>query len=133
MQSQPIILVSDDEPLICTALVRALRRHGIRAEIDSNSQVYELAKRSVPDLIILDFVQPVDALTQLERLRKDPATKNIPVVVVSAVDSDVRKSECLRLGAVDFAIKPFDDGFVERVARLVLGVGLVAPGSSMVH
>ncbi|HVE83063.1 MAG TPA: response regulator [Myxococcales bacterium] len=129
----PLVLISDDEPMVCSALVRALRRRGIKAETDCRSDAHAHALRCRPALIILDFVQPVDGMTQLTQLRGDPRTADIPVVVVSAVDSEVRREECRRMGAVDFATKPFDDGFIERIARLVLGVNLVTGQSLAIH
>ena len=116
--------------MVCSALVRALRRRGVRAEAESSGDAHGHAKRCRPSLIILDFVQPVDGMAQLARLRQDPETARIPVVVVSAVDSEARREECRRLGAVDFAIKPFDEGFVERLVHLVLGSSL-GPGHSV--
>jgi len=133
MDALPTILISDDEPMVCSALVRALRRRGIRAEADCAGDVHGHAKRCRPSLIILDFIQPVDGMTQLSRLRQDPETACIPVVVVSAVDSEARREECRRLGAVDFASKPFDEGFVERLVHLALAAGTAPAQSIAIH
>jgi len=59
-------------PRVCSALVRALRRRGIRAEADCAGGAHGHARRCRPSLIILDFIQPVDGMTQLLRLRQDP-------------------------------------------------------------
>ena len=60
-----------------------------------------------PDLMTLDIVMPkMDGVTALRQIKaEDP---NAQVVMVSAVDQKAKLTECIRLGAVDFIVKPFD-------------------------
>src|SRR5262245_43097218 len=60
-----------------------------------------------PDLTTLDIVMPrLDGVSALRQIRQDdPAAR---VVMVSAVDQKGKLSECIRLGAIDFIVKPFD-------------------------
>ena len=73
-----------------------------------------------PDLTTLDIVMPgMDGVSALRRIREDdPAAR---VVMVSAVDQKGKLTECIRLGAVDFIVKPFDKArlkaFFEKYGR----------------
>jgi two-component system chemotaxis response regulator CheY len=73
-----------------------------------------------PDLMTLDIVMPrMDGVAALRQIRQqDPGAR---VVMVSAVDQRAKLTECIRLGAVDFIVKPFDKarlkGFFERYGR----------------
>lgn len=62
-----------------------------------------------PDLTTLDIVMPkMDGVSTLRRIREgDPAAR---IVMVSAVDQKSKLTECIRLGAIDFIVKPFDKG-----------------------
>ncbi|MFN0053828.1 MAG: response regulator, partial [Planctomycetales bacterium] len=73
-----------------------------------------------PDLMTLDIVMPkMDGVAVLRQIREeDPAAR---IVMVSAVDQKGKLSECIRLGAIDFIVKPFDKarlkGFFEKYGR----------------
>lgn len=69
-----------------------------------------MAKATPPDLILLDCMLPdIPGPEVLRRLRADPATRNIPVVVFSASQASDCRIEAFRAGADDFLIKPLDD------------------------
>ena len=69
-----------------------------------------MAQREAPDLILLDMLLPDLSGTEvLRRLRSEPATRNVPVVVFSASQAADAKIEAFRAGADDFLIKPLDD------------------------
>lgn len=80
-----------------------------------------LAKSSVPDLILLDFVLPDMAGSDvLRQLRADPATQDIPVIVFSASQSVDSRIEAFRAGADEFLVKPLDDQtLMARIRSLV--------------
>ena len=69
-----------------------------------------LAREELPDLVLLDLMLPdITGIEVLTRLRADPLTQDLPVVVVSAQpDRDLRIA-CLRAGADDYLAKPVDD------------------------
>jgi PAS domain S-box-containing protein len=78
----------------------------------------ELAQRQRPDLITLDILLPdIDGFAVLEELKSNPATQEIPVVVVSVLSD---RGECLRLGAMDYVTKPIDEQRLLRAVRRVL-------------
>lgn len=115
----PLILIADDEPLVVQALTRQARRSGLSFISDTTSEhVLELAKRHHPAVIILDIHQHTDGRDLLSSLKKDPETKDIKVIVLTGVDDHFTRLTCLKLGAEDYELKPFDPTFMNKVARL---------------
>ena len=69
----------------------------------------ELARANPPDLILLDVMMPeLNGYDVLERLRADPRLRDIPVVMISAVDEIESVIRCIKLGAEDYLPKPFN-------------------------
>jgi len=87
--------------------------------------VFQLAQREQPVLITLDIllVDDVDGFVVLERLKNDPTTSNIPVIVVSVVpDAQTRG---LALGAAGYIGKPFDENQVlSEVQKVMASLGV---------
>ena len=76
-----------------------------------------LAKRELPDLILLDIMLPGDdGFAILTRLKENQATTHIPVIMVSAKGEEVSKVRGLNMGADDYIAKPF--GVLELIARI---------------
>ena len=115
---KPTILISDDEPMLVAAIAREARRIGLEPIPDTRSDVVALAKEHQPDVILLDVRQSIDGRDLLLRLKKDPKTRNLKVIVLSAVEDQFMRRVCLELGAEDYAIKPFDPSFLHKVARI---------------
>jgi len=66
------------------------------------------ARRSRPNLILLDIMMPdMDGYEVCRRLKNDEATKNIPVIFITAKDENEFEDEGLKIGAVDYIRKPF--------------------------
>lgn len=119
-QSSPLLLISDDEPLLVASLQRLAERAGMRCIVDTTSQsVLALAREHRPDVVVLDIRQRVDGRDLLAQLKRDPATRDIHVVVLSAVEDQFTRHVCFELGAEAYEVKPFDSTFIRRVARLV--------------
>ena len=117
--SNPTILISDDEPLVISALGREARRQGLTCVSDSTgTQVLELARTHKPAVIILDIHQHVDGRDLLARLKKDPDTRDCKVIILTGVDDQFTRHLCFELGAEDYEVKPFDPMFMKRVARM---------------
>ncbi|MEA3203416.1 MAG: two-component system, sensor histidine kinase and response regulator [Thermoplasmata archaeon] len=88
--------------------------------VDNGAQAVELAATLHPSLVVLDVQMPVmDGIAALERLRQQPATWHIPVVMFSSCADSTRKERCLRLGASAYACKPLQ---VEDFQRAVAGI-----------
>jgi CheY-like chemotaxis protein len=117
---KPTILISDDEPFIVSAFARQARLAGITVVSDTTSeQVIEIAKATRPDLIILDVHQKTDGRVLLARLKREPELRDIRVLMLSAVEDQLTRHICLRLGAIDYDVKPMDVSFMRKVMRLV--------------
>ncbi len=107
----PAILVADDDEDNRYTLTRRLKREGYTNLIiaENGSQALEVIQRRHVDLLLLDIMMPeVSGYEVLEKLKQDPATRDIPVIMISAIselDSVVR---CIELGAEDYLQKPFN-------------------------
>ncbi len=109
------ILVVDDENDFIELLRYKLAGHGYDF-IVANDGVHALsqARQCKPDLILLDILLPdLDGLSVCEILRRQPSTKKIPVIFMSALTSDVTR-RTVAMQAADFFTKPLDLPRLER-------------------
>jgi DNA-binding response OmpR family regulator len=116
------ILIADDEPNIVLALELLMRREGheIRSVGDGELAV-EAAKAFRPDLILLDVMMPkMDGYEVCQRLRADPALKDVAIVMLTAKGREVEKEKGLALGADLYITKPFSTRDVVRRVKEVL-------------
>lgn len=122
--SAPLILVADDEPVNLALIRRRLEWEEYRVETaEDGGQAVEAARRTLPDLIILDVMMPVmDGLQACRLLKEDPATRDIPVIFLSALDDTDTKVRGLALGANDYVSKPFR--VEELMARVSVAIRL---------
>jgi len=119
------VLVVDDSPTETRILVNSLVKAGFRVETASNGeQGVEMARRLLPDLILMDVIMPVLNGFQATRiLRRDEATAQIPVVIVTTKDQQTDRTWGLRQGAVDYLVKPVDTAELLARIRGLLGGG----------
>ena len=115
------VLVVDDDEGIVTFVIDLLASEGHEARSALGETALRLAVDWRPEVILLDLMMPgVDGFTILQRLRSEPRTRSIPVVVMSA-DYLLREHRS-RLPAQGFLSKPFDIvdllDWVDRLARL---------------
>jgi two-component system, OmpR family, response regulator AdeR len=115
MNSNPLILIVEDEPDIADLLEAYLRRDGFRTERASDgSSALRLHRSARPDLVLLDINIPeVDGFEVLQKIRGQTQT---PVIMVTAMAEDLDKLLGLKLGADDYVVKPFSP--LEVVARV---------------
>jgi len=120
----PVILVADDEPVNLALIKRRLEWEDYLIHTAENGgQAVEVAKRVRPDLVILDVMMPVlDGLQACRLLKEDPATRDIPVIFLSALDDTDTKVNGLSLGADDYISKPFR--VEELLARVAVAIRL---------
>ncbi len=104
---KPLILVIDDEESVREVMKRQLTSQGYEvAEASSGEEGLELATRLQPAAVTLDAVMPeVDGWDVLSRLKSEPKTADIPVVMVTFLD---REAKGFALGADDYFTKPVD-------------------------
>jgi len=103
------MLIVDDALIMRRRIKDIAERAGwtIVGEAGDGEEALELYAREKPDLTTLDIVMPkMDGVTALKRIVEvDPSAR---VVMISAVDQRDKLTECIRAGAVDFIVKPFD-------------------------
>ena len=103
------VLVIDDSPTIVALLKRMLVQNqlDVLEAFDAESGI-EIARREVPDLVFLDIVLPgMDGFNALRALRRDPVTKDVPIIMISGNAQATEQFYVQRIGADDFMKKPF--------------------------
>ena len=119
------ILVVDDEIYIVHILDFSLGMEGyeVLTALDGE-QALEKARAEKPDLIVLDIMMPkLDGYETCKRLKADPDTKDVPVILLSAKGRNVDQKVGFEVGADDYITKPFSPRkLVERI-NAILGHG----------
>ncbi|TYO98121.1 two-component system phosphate regulon response regulator PhoB [Geothermobacter ehrlichii] len=128
MAKEHILIIEDEEDLL--ALVHFnLSREGYRVSAaQTGEEGLELARQR-PDLVLLDLMLPgVDGLEVCRRLRQDDATRELPIVMMSARGEEADVVRGLELGADDYVTKPFSIRILlARVAAVLRRRGTAAP------
>lgn len=103
------ILIVDDKPHVLRVLKDKLTRSGYEVAMAVNGrQALEAVESQRPDLIFLDIMMPeLDGYSVCATLKEAPATRDIPVVFLTAKGQDFDRLRALKLGAEDFVSKPF--------------------------
>ncbi|MGE5279168.1 MAG: response regulator transcription factor [Deltaproteobacteria bacterium] len=123
------ILIVDDERDLVGLVALHMRLAGFSVLYAVNgAAALETARREQPDLVILDLMLPkVPGLEVCRRLKADPATSRVPVVMLTARAQTQDKESGLKAGADDFITKPFSPReLVERVKKVLDRVASVA-------
>jgi diguanylate cyclase (GGDEF)-like protein len=112
------VLVADDDPDIARFIEVNLRTHGYDVHLASDGvEALERAFEIRPSLALVDVMMPrMDGFQVVERLRADPRTANVSIIILTAKALTADKVLGLTTGADDYIIKPFDP--VELVARV---------------
>jgi len=110
MAERALILIVDDEERNLKLLTLLLSREGYRLVTASNGlEALAQVQSAVPDLILLDIMMPeMDGFEVCRRIRQDPVTQQIPVVMVTALEDRDSRIRGLEAGANDFLNKPVD-------------------------
>lgn len=116
--SKPIVLLVDDSADVHRLLQARLRHEQIHLLSTTRaSEALELARQHKPSTILLDLDMPdMDGFEVLRSLKDNPATHNLPVIVLSGLHGSEDKVTAFDLGATDYVTKPFD--LAELRARL---------------
>jgi len=119
---KPTILLVDDEEDIVELLELNLLREGYKVlTCGTGEQALEIAHSKLPNLMILDLMLPgIDGLEVCKRLRSDPKTERLPIIILSAKGEEADIVTGLELGADDYVTKPFSGKvLVARVRRVL--------------
>lgn len=112
------ILIVDDVPTNVMLVHTILKREGYSLmTADNGLQALRLVKERCPNLILLDIMMPeMDGYEVLRRLKSDPETQNIPVIIMSALNDMNSIIKGYQLGAAEYVTKPFQrEELVKRV------------------
>ncbi len=116
------ILVVDDEVYILHILDFSLGAEGFDVITANNGELaVEKAIQEKPDLIVLDVMMPVlDGYETCRRLKREPVTKNIPVILLTAKGREADKRLGFEVGAIDYIVKPFSPNrLIGRIEEII--------------
>ena len=103
------ILVIDDERTIRVLLENFLKEYIVTTKNDGLEGLSWLQEGNMPDLIVADIQMPnLDGYEFVKQLRASGYFKDIPLIVLSGIESTAEKVKCLKLGANDYIVKPFN-------------------------
>lgn len=113
-----LIYIVEDDTNIREIESFALKNSGYQIQDFENARdFYRAVKDKKPDLVLLDIMLPdEDGMEILQKLRKNPETKRLPVIMVTAKATELDRVKGLDLGADDYIIKPF--GVMELISRV---------------
>ena len=113
-----LIYIVEDDMNIREIQRYALKNSGFEVtDFECGKDMYKALEKRMPNLILLDIMLPnEDGLDILTTLRKNKATKKVPIIIVTAKTSELDKVKGLDLGADDYMTKPF--GIMELISRV---------------
>jgi DNA-binding response OmpR family regulator len=126
------VLIVEDEPDIRALVVHHLKREGYQVSAaSSGEEALRQVQAAPPDLVILDLMMPaMDGLEVCRRLRQDPATAMLPIVMLTAKGDEVDRVLGLEIGADDYVVKPFSPKELLARVRAVLRRSRPSPGAA---
>jgi CheY-like chemotaxis protein len=103
------VLVVDDEPSVRQLISKILSKSYAVIEAKDGEEAVKTAQIHRPNIVIMDMMMPkMDGLTACYAIKKDPATKNTPVVMLTAIDQELNKKlSTTVMGANRYMTKPF--------------------------
>jgi DNA-binding response OmpR family regulator len=121
--STPIVLVADDSRTVLSMVTSRLERRGYEVVTAANGEdALQLARRRVPTLVILDVEMPgIDGLEVTRRLRAEPATSEVPIVLLTSLDEEMAVVAGFAAGATGYITKPFSPQELEDQIDGILG------------
>jgi CheY-like chemotaxis protein len=117
MDRKTLIYAVDDDQSLLYSMARFLSRYDVEVKTLSNGfEVLLMCMYMVPDLIISDIRMPkLDGVSLLQGLKNNEATKDVPVIFMSAYPSDRIMEQAKELGARYFLIKPFPLEYIQEL------------------
>jgi two-component system phosphate regulon response regulator PhoB len=116
------ILIVEDDPDILKLLAHNFRTDGYEVRTcETGREAIDTVRQRLPDLVLLDLMIPeVDGLEVCRELKRNPATRHIPVIMLTAKGEEVDRIVGLELGADDYVVKPFSPRELMLRVRAVL-------------
>lgn len=123
--AEPLVLIIEDDPGTSRVIDAVLKKQGFATRVAENLQgiLRGLNTRPLPDMILLDIMLPdANGFAVLERLRRHPDLRHIPVVMLSSLSDPADVAKGLALGASGYLSKPARPQALVSAARSVLGL-----------
>jgi CheY-like chemotaxis protein len=122
-------LVVDDEPNVRRLIHTILSKNFEVFEGEDGKQAIEMAIAQKPDVILMDMMMPkMDGLTACHVIKKDPATKSIPVIMVTAIGFELNVKLSQQMGASGYVTKPFSSQvLLDKIAEVLATSGNEPP------
>src|ERR1700742_3343769 len=126
--AKPLVLVVEDEAPLMTMLRYNLEKQGFRVEEAADGQeALTRISEAQPDLVLLDWMLPaMSGIEVCRQIRRRPATRDLPVIMVTARTEDQDAVRALNTGADDYITKPFSvEALLARMRALLRRSGAV--------
>jgi PleD family two-component response regulator len=118
-----LVVLADDDATTIVMISTILKHFNFKCEIaHDGAQALEISRAKRPDLVLLDVSMPkMDGFEALAALRESPATRNLPVILISSHHDEAEVVKGFSLGANDYVTKPFNSGeLIARISRVLL-------------
>ena len=127
---KPYIIIAEDEDALSTLLHYNLEKEGYEVgQAGDGDEALMMIDERLPDLLVCDWMMPkVSGIEVCRRLRANPSSRNLPIVMLTARSEESDRIRGLDTGADDYVVKPFS--MVELVARIRAVLRRIRPGLS---
>ena len=114
-------LIVDDEPNVRRLLHTILSKTFEVIEAEDGRQAIEMVNSQKPDVVLMDMMMPkMDGLTACHMIKNDPATKSIPVIMVTAIGFELNIKLSQQMGASGYITKPFSsEELLDKIAQVL--------------
>ena len=121
VETKKKVLIVDDEPNVRHLLHTMLSKTFEVFEVEDGRQAVEIANSQKPDVILMDMMMPrMDGLTACHMIKNDPATKMIPVIMVTAIGFELNIKLSQQTGASGYITKPFSsEDLLGKIAQVL--------------
>ena len=115
------VLVVDDEPNVRRLLRTILSKNFEVFEAEEGKQAIDIANAKKPDVILMDMMMPkMDGLTACHAIKQNPATRSIPIIMVTAIGFELNVKLSQQMGASGYVTKPFSSQvLLEKIAEVL--------------
>lgn len=120
--SKTLLIIDDSKSILSVISYIFSSKYMVVKKVNGAEALDWLLEGNMPDIIVSDLDMPeMDGFTLLKHLKSSEVFEDIPVIILSNTDSSTEKVKCLRLGADDYVVKPFNpeelDARVENLVR----------------
>lgn len=121
MAQRKILIVEDEESLLkLESILLTTRGYRVKGVVDGLSALQEI-ETDKPDLVLLDIMMPgIDGFEVCQRIKENPLTSDIPVVMLTAKKSSADQARGLEVGADAYITKPFKSGKIVEIVEGLL-------------